>query len=1142
MEYLLDREQSETATKLLGEGLTQDILEEEIENLRAAFYRLQFSQDAGDVDIDALCRRAYLLATLVVHANSTYEPQVVGKALSVAAVIFEYVSQLGADIQERLNYALNAMLFYSVGEQEAQSATVARKILRSDLPSEFAFDADTVESWHRLLQFLGREFKAFLRWGRDSSRDFFSHLVYSIEDGPFWAALLQACLDVAKYMVWGAQLSHEEYFDNAISQARAWGNTRLTWLGLTVKEVAENMVARSLRARLSEMGMPGWVSEALTMDAFVEMWLPHRRAFQHDADLARGILSDNTKIALINMPTSAGKSLVAEIAILFELTRDSASKAIWVVPTRALVFEVQTRLSRHFRRVGISVSSLPGGLEADRDDVEALSSTRVFVLTPEKLDGLLRRNPALLDTVHIVVVDEMQKIGEIGRGWLFETVIAWLLLYAEQNENLRLVFMSAVLPNRPDFEVWLREQRHGFVSRWVTWHPTRLALFVTCGIYYQPWETLLIQRHTQETIAVHSDIRHPATFDVPLFLLRTLRSQTVEPQSILVFFYTKDDVNNFVSRAVQETEQPDSQPPLLAALSDKFATVYGHDHHFTRAIQRGIGVDHGDIPLWLRHLVEGAFREGQLPTLVANQAILEGVNFPIEDIIIGSLGSGISRNFRFRLRALDYTNLVGRVGRAMVDTEGRCFLVWNWFYDGKTNDNLSWDVYSAPTPRIEDIRSSLAINETELVNALQRLVSSLEGIDESAFDELGVWRDRLERLHSSALALLEQPGTVDYSRLSRWIQKTLAWQQLGSRGREALGNYVQSEWRGFESADRLLYRLASVSGLSVRSADQIRKIAREIIDDWSEDSKPTFETVFTPERFNAIVNVRECWGRRPVTYSTGGWVPRVDHFAATAAWIAGESWTEVATIICANHENLQEKTRSGIVAAYVSQMFEFRLPWVLGGVAIAVRELGGSEELCEFLEVLPSYVRYGVNIDEAVTISKLCRAERTTALALAQKFAEQQTEQIELKTWLQHCSLDNLREWLSSEPEILLQDLLTRLHSVRDRDWTLRREGQVVVELAGWRHYDWTEVADVLQSDVPVQLTLRREPDNPFDRFATAVDAIWGNKKRLIGYVPAIYAEDVAELLEWGRSINVRIHTPPLRIPPQILLHLLEVD
>lgn len=1141
MEYLLDQVQGESAAQVLGEGVTSEVLEEEIENLRATYYQVQFGGNTMDVDLNTLSRRAYLLATLASGPRTSYEPQVVGKALSVAAVIFEYLSEVAPSPQERINYTLNAILFYSRGEQEAQSATLARKVWKAGITNELASHAETQKAWHVLLLFLGREFRALLTWGRDESDDLFLRL-NKREDGPFWTELLHGCLDVANALVWGSPLINAHHFDEAIKHARDWGNTRLTWLGLTVKEVVEDMVARSIRQRLTQMGMPGWASEALTMDPFVEMWLPHREAFRSSPDLTRGILSDEARISLINMPTSSGKSLIAEIAILFELTRNRSSKTIWVVPSRALVFEIQSRLSNHFRRIGIGVSSLPGGFESDPEDADVLSAARVFVLTPEKLDGLLRRKPDLLGTVRIVVVDEMHKIGGIGRGWLLETVVAWLLLSAEQNPSIRLLFMSAVLPNRPDFEVWLGQLSAGFVSRWATWRPTRLALFETSRRGNRQWRTTLIQLRSRQIIATHTQLRHPTIFDVPVFLFRTLRNQRATLGSSLVFFYTKDDVNAFVGRLSQEIPEPNPIPPEWAALSAKFEAVYGPSHQFPLALKRGVGIDHGDIPMWLRQLVETAFRSEKLPTLVANQAILEGVNFPIDDIIIGSLGSGHRSYFRFRLRLQDFSNLVGRVGRALVDTEGRCFLVWNWFYESDRGGHLSWDVYSNPMEQLEDVHSTFASNERELIRALTALTSSLEGIDEPLFDELGAWRDRLERLHSFALAVLELAGSGDYSRLSRWIQKTLAWQELGHSAREALNQYAMLVSRRFEHADRELYRLASLSGLSVRSANDVRMVAREIIDHWSEGREATFDSVFTPERFNTIVNLRECWRRHPVTYGTRHYIPRIDHYAVTTVWISGRDWTEVAEIIYANHQNLQERTRSGLVAAYVSQMFEFRLPWALGALAIAAKELGAPQELLHFLETLPSYLRYGVNMPEAVTICKLCRAERSVALLLAQKFFEQNTERQHLKTWLQHLSTDELQEWLPFEPDLILRDLSMRLHGLRKRDWTLRRDGRVVFELAGWRNYKWSEVVRALRSNLAVELVLRPEPDNPYDHYAVAVDAQWNNEHVHAGYVPASHSEEVLELLDWGRSIEASVLTDPSVIPPRVLLRLLDVS
>jgi hypothetical protein len=340
----------------------------------------------------------------------------------------------------------------------------------------------------------------------------------------------------------------------------------------------------------------------------------------------------------------------------------------------------------------------------------------------------------------------------------------------------------------------------------------------------------------------------------------------------------------------------------------------------------------------------------------------------------------------------------------------------------------------------------------------------------------------------------------------------------------------------------MLYRLASLSGLSVHSAEEVLNLVRQIIADWVPGTVPSFETVFNTDQFNIIVNLRECWRRRPVTYGTRSWPPRIDHFAATVAWIEGKDWTTVSDVICANHANLQPNTKSGLVAAYVSQMFEFRLPWVLGAVAIATRELNGPEDLCRFLDALPARIRYGVNVDEAVTISKLCGTERSIALALAEKYLDQRSEPEQLRTWLQRRSFNELHQWFPAEPDSLINDLVRRLQSLRERDWTVRREGRVVVELAGWRNYNWRQIVRTFRNQTDIKLILRREPDNEFDRFAVAIDILREGQPVHVGYLPASHSEGITELIEWGRQFNLRIITTPLTVPPQILLELLDIS
>jgi helicase len=1151
MEYLLDHSQISAAAHLLSDNLPVDDVEKEIEQLRAAFYQLQFNPTSNAPNVDEISRRAYILATLASSPSANYESQTVGKALSVAAVIFEYLSQLVTTQEERLNYAINAILFYSRGEQEAQSATLAKRALSSNLSIEKATSASSKEAWTYILVFLSRDLKQLLAWSRENAGDLYNQLYTQDEMGLIWAELLQGCINTAKALVWGDVPSPLSHFDQAVAHAQELGDTRLTWLGITIREVAQGMLHKSIRRRLIELGIPGWAAEALTLDSYVEMWLPHREAFQPQPDLPKGILSESARISLINLPTSAGKSLIAEIAILSELTHSKRNKAIWIVPSRALVFEVQNRLSDHFRRIGIRVSSLPGGLEMDPEDDEAIESSRVFILTPEKLGGLLRRKPDILESVGLVVIDEMHKLGEGGRGLFLECVIAWLLLSADGNPSLRLLFMSAVLPNLNEFEVWLREQEMGLAARWSTWRPTRLALFSTTGgSRPNTWQTKLIQRQSQVIVARHYEIRMPGPFDVSLSLLKAIRSQVGNAKNrVLIFYYTKEDVNGFVDSLSESMSAVTPTPPIWAALATKFAAVYGAEHSFPKALLQGIGIDHGDIPIWLRQAVEAAYRSGELPTIIANQAILDGVNLPIDDMIIGSLGSGAGRFFRFRLRMEDFANLVGRAGRALVNTEGRCFLVWQWSYENVQQGQLSWRSYATPTPEVDKVHSTLFSNEEEFVSALVQLTYSLEGINESLFDDLGVWRDRLERLHSFSLAILEQSVIQDYSQLVRWLQKTFAWHQLSSRGRLALNEYAEQVSKNARRADQQLYQLASVSGLSVRSAEEIREVAQDLISSWKAGRPFTFEDVFsvgqpslfrdvfTKEQYDSIVNVREAWRGRPVVYR-GTYVPKVDHYKAADAWISGEPWTVISRIICRQHRNLKDNTQAQITASYVSQMFEFRLPWVLGALAISLKQLDAPQDLSRFVEVLPSFIRYGVNSSEAVTISKASMTDRGVSQVLAQKYVDLRSEGTQVNTWLQNLTLNLLREWLPNEPDLLLRDLLKRFHRLRERA-RISRRSKTVVELHNLHEQNWSSVSRAIEAKLPIEFSLRSDSNNSLDYSAVAVDATLRERRLQVGFLPPSYSEDVKELLDWGRNVDVRLSTQHDSTSPKIELTLL---
>lgn len=106
---------------------------------------------------------------------------------------------------------------------------------------------------------------------------------------------------------------------------------------------------------------------------------------QHDAARRAPDLTDNM---VVSLPTSAGKTRIAEICILACLA--SRKRVMFVTPLRALSAQTEAVLERTFMPLGITVSSLYGGIGVNSVDEHLLRERNIVIATPEKLDFALR--------------------------------------------------------------------------------------------------------------------------------------------------------------------------------------------------------------------------------------------------------------------------------------------------------------------------------------------------------------------------------------------------------------------------------------------------------------------------------------------------------------------------------------------------------------------------------------------------------------------------------------------------------------------------------------------------------------------------------------------------------------------------------
>ncbi|CAG9106243.1 unnamed protein product [Plutella xylostella] len=167
---------------------------------------------------------------------------------------------------------------------------------------------------------------------------------------------------------------------------------------------------------------------------------------------------------LVCAPTGAGKTNVALLTILREVGKhvnDDGTvnandfKMIYVAPMRSLVQEMVGNFSKRLSVYNMKVSELTGDHQLTREQIDA---TQLIVCTPEKWDIITRKGGerSFTSLVRLIIIDEIHLLHD-ERGPVLEALVARTLRAMQQTqEEVRLVGLSATLPNYTDVAAFLR--------------------------------------------------------------------------------------------------------------------------------------------------------------------------------------------------------------------------------------------------------------------------------------------------------------------------------------------------------------------------------------------------------------------------------------------------------------------------------------------------------------------------------------------------------------------------------------------------------------------------------------------------------------------------------------------------------------
>lgn len=593
-------------------------------------------------------------------------------------------------------------------------------------------------------------------------------------------------------------LGHAEELRNA---AYEFGSSRQLLLGdittALIRKKIENSSWKALPV-YSGLSRENWFP-VLRKDGFIkELWPAQHLLGQ--AGVLRG------KSAIVQMPTSAGKTKATELILRSAFLAERVALAIIIAPFRALCHEIKNSLVQAFEDDPIKVDELSDAQQTDFEISELLDHQQILVVTPEKLVYVLRHAPDLASQVGLLVFDEGHQFDSGTRGITYELLLTSLRSMIP--EVTQKVLISAVISNAEAVGEWLNGEPNvvegtrltptfrsvGFAS-WldqsgrIEYVDSRDAeqreFFVPRVI-----ERFNLGRKKKE----RADRLFPEKNDGQAIALY-LGLKLIPNGGIALFCGRKDTAAKICEKAVDIIERriPLSLPADFSNADEVRRLTYLHVENLgekapaAQSAAHGIFSHHGNTPQGIRLAVEHAMRYDLVRFVVCTSTLAQGVNLPIRYLVVTSIYQGMNR-----IKVRDFHNLIGRAGRAGMHTEGSILFADPVIYDKRRDFKERWR-WNQVKELLEPSNSEPCISNLLSIFEPIKSDDGKQAIPMEAMDFAEAYVKNPEKVSSLAAQIVAAHGKRGFSLDS--VERQIAWRisLIGSVESFLLSHWNESE-------------------------------------------------------------------------------------------------------------------------------------------------------------------------------------------------------------------------------------------------------------------------------------------------------------------------------------------------------------
>ena len=432
------------------------------------------------------------------------------------------------------------------------------------------------------------------------------------------------------------------------------------------------------------------------------------------------LLDVASNVTVLQMPTSAGKTLLAEFNMIVTIALRTDAKIVYIVPSRALVNQVYYDLKSDLESLNFVIEKTSSAIEIDPAEDSFLSGNEkidILVSTPEKLDLLIRRQHSSVEDVSLFILDEAHTIQNGERGAKLELLMAIL---RRERPDAKYMLLSPFIKNAGNT---LAEWLGGGNSIAIDWKPSEKLILgidtkiaarkneVNIEVLPSPYESIApIEKNTfQNPFSIKS------SGEKEQILEYSLKQFSEAGKTFLVLCYGKVTTNNraeFIYDKINDYVPSDDVRLVKKFIEDEV----GRAITLSKVIEKGIVTHHSGMSDETKLLVEHLIREKQIQYVCATTTIAEGVNFPVSTVFFDDYRKGQTS----KLSVNDFWNIAGRAGRTLVDNYGKIILPFN----SETN--------------IQHARELLENSADELVSVLADLFENADYIEQTLSNDDGL--------------------------------------------------------------------------------------------------------------------------------------------------------------------------------------------------------------------------------------------------------------------------------------------------------------------------------------------------------------------------------------------------------------------